>query len=164
MPARKLGRIQSRGRNRRAGWIDSNSLGILKGYFTSVRATEHMTSCCIVASSAIAHWQSNPLDGRKSACRTDDFGPASYGITSLDSRFLECLAQPLQKGTPFSIGVMNSAGKFVMECVIETKGSMLLQLIDGLRGDVHITFDEGPGRLFLSDTRHDDTGRLVQLA
>jgi hypothetical protein len=59
---------------------------------------------------------------------------------------------------------MNSAGKFVMECVIETKGSMLLRLIDGLRGDVHITFDEGPGRLFLSDTRHDDTGRLVQLA
>src|SRR5580704_5935646 len=66
MPARKLGRIQSRGRNRRAGWIDSNSLGILKGYFTSVRATEHKTSCCIGASSAITHWQSNPL-GRKVA-------------------------------------------------------------------------------------------------
>jgi hypothetical protein len=42
-----------------------------------------------------------------------------------------------------SIAVMNSAGKLVMECVIETKASMLLQFIDGLRGDVHITFGEG---------------------
>jgi hypothetical protein len=42
-----------------------------------------------------------------------------------------------------SIAVMNSAGKLVMECVIETKASMLLQFIDGLRGDVHITFEEG---------------------
>jgi hypothetical protein len=32
-----------------------------------------------------------------------------------------------------SIAVMNVVGKIVMECVIETKGSMLLQFIDGLR-------------------------------
>ena len=72
---------------------------------------------------------------------------------------MECWAQPLQKGTPFmtiakyigmdvhkesiSIAVMNSTGKFVMECVIETKASMLLQFIDGLRGDVRVTFEEG---------------------
>jgi hypothetical protein len=42
-----------------------------------------------------------------------------------------------------SIAVMNSTGKFVMECVIETKASMLLQFIDGLRGDVRVTFEEG---------------------
>jgi hypothetical protein len=30
-----------------------------------------------------------------------------------------------------SIAVMNSTGKFVMECVIETKASMLLQFIAG---------------------------------
>src|SRR6266403_5742338 len=77
MPVRKLGRIQSRGRNRRAGWIDSNSLGILKGYFTSVRATEHKTSCCIVASSAITHWQSNPL-GRKVAMSDICGGRSSF--------------------------------------------------------------------------------------
>jgi hypothetical protein len=39
--------------------------------------------------------------------------------------------------------VMNGAGKIVMECLIETKASMILQFIDGLRGDVHITFEEG---------------------
>ena len=35
-----------------------------------------------------------------------------------------------------SIAVRNDAGKIVMECVIETKASMILQFIDGLRGDV----------------------------
>jgi len=35
-----------------------------------------------------------------------------------------------------SFAVMNDAGKIVMECVIETKASMILQFIDGLRGDL----------------------------
>ena len=39
-----------------------------------------------------------------------------------------------------SVAVMNSIGKVVMECVIETKASMILQFFDGLRGDLHVTF------------------------
>jgi hypothetical protein len=39
-----------------------------------------------------------------------------------------------------SIAVMNSVGKVVMESVIETKASMILQFIEGLRGDVQVTF------------------------
>ena len=50
-----------------------------------------------------------------------------------------------------SIAVMNAAGKLVMECVIETKGSMILQFIDGLRGDVHVTFEEGTWAAWLYD-------------
>ena len=42
-----------------------------------------------------------------------------------------------------SIAVMNGAGKIGMECVIETKASMILQFIDGLRGDLQVTFEEG---------------------
>jgi hypothetical protein len=42
-----------------------------------------------------------------------------------------------------SIAVMNGAGKIVMECVIETKASMILQFIDGLRGDLQVYFDFG---------------------
>jgi hypothetical protein len=37
---------------------------------------------------------------------------------------------------------MNGAGKIVMECVIETKARMILQFIDRLRGDSHVTFEE----------------------
>ena len=42
-----------------------------------------------------------------------------------------------------SIAVRNSVGKVVMECVIETKASTILQFIDGLRGDLRVTFEEG---------------------
>jgi hypothetical protein len=38
-----------------------------------------------------------------------------------------------------SIAVLNSAGKVVMECVIGTKASTILQFIHGLGGDVHLT-------------------------
>jgi hypothetical protein len=50
-----------------------------------------------------------------------------------------------------SIAVRNDAGKIVMECVIETKASMILQFIDGLRGDVHVTFEEGTWAAWLYD-------------
>src|ERR1700733_5157597 len=50
-----------------------------------------------------------------------------------------------------SIAVMNSAGKVVMECVIETKASMILQFFDGLRGDLHVTFEEGTWAACLYD-------------
>lgn len=42
-----------------------------------------------------------------------------------------------------SIAVRNTAGKMVMECVIETKASTILQSLGGLRGGVHVTFEEG---------------------
>ena len=37
-----------------------------------------------------------------------------------------------------SIAVRNSVGKVVMESVIETKAGMMLQFIDGLRGDCRL--------------------------
>jgi hypothetical protein len=50
-----------------------------------------------------------------------------------------------------SIAAMNSVGKVVMESVIETKASMILQFIDGLRGDLHVTFEEGTSAAWLYD-------------
>jgi hypothetical protein len=42
-----------------------------------------------------------------------------------------------------SIAVLNAAGKIVMECVIETKAITILQFFRGLRGELHVTFEEG---------------------
>ncbi len=39
-----------------------------------------------------------------------------------------------------SIAVLNGAGKLVMESIIETKASTLVQFLDGLRGELHVTF------------------------
>jgi transposase len=50
-----------------------------------------------------------------------------------------------------SIAVRNSVGKVVMECVLETKASTILQFIDGLCGDVRVTFEEGTWAAWLYD-------------
>jgi len=60
-----------------------------------------------------------------------------------------------------SIAVRNSAGKVVMECVIETKASMILQFIDGLRGDLHVTFEEGTSAAWLYDLLKPHVTKLV---
>ena len=46
-----------------------------------------------------------------------------------------------------SVAVRDAAGKLIMESVIETKASTILQFIRGLRGDLHVTFEEGTWRL-----------------
>src|ERR1700675_1759754 len=87
------------------------------------------------------------------------------------------MPQSLRKGTPsmeskkyigmdvhkesISIAVMNGAGKIGMECVIETKASMILQFIDGLRGDVHVTFEEGTSAAWLYDLLKPHVTKLV---
>jgi transposase len=60
-----------------------------------------------------------------------------------------------------SIAVRNAAGKIAMECVIETKASMILQFVDGLRGDVHVTFEEGTWAAWLYDLLKPHVARLV---
>jgi hypothetical protein len=60
-----------------------------------------------------------------------------------------------------SIAVRNSAGKVVMECVIETKANMILDFVHGLRGDVHVTFEEGTWAAWLYDLLKPHVTRLV---
>jgi transposase len=60
-----------------------------------------------------------------------------------------------------SIAVRNGAGKIVMECVIETKASVILQFIDGLRGDSQVTFEEGTWAAWLYDLLKPHVTELV---
>ena len=60
-----------------------------------------------------------------------------------------------------SIAVMNSAGKIVLECVVETKASIILQFIDGLRGELHVTFEEGTWAAWLYDLLKPHVRELV---
>ena len=41
------------------------------------------------------------------------------------------------------IVVLNGSGKLVMESVVETKARSILQFIHGLRGELHVTWEEG---------------------
>src|SRR5262244_4116465 len=49
------------------------------------------------------------------------------------------------------IAVLNSSGKLVMESIVETKASSLLQFIHGLRGELHVTWEEGTWAAWLYD-------------
>jgi transposase len=60
-----------------------------------------------------------------------------------------------------SIAVRNAAGKVVMESVIEAKTNMILEFIDGLRGDVHVTFEEGTWSAWLYDLLKPHVSQLV---
>jgi len=60
-----------------------------------------------------------------------------------------------------SIAVRNATGKIVMESLIETKASMILQFIDGLRGDLHVTFEEGTSAAWLYDLLKPHVTRVV---
>src|SRR5216683_2424769 len=61
-----------------------------------------------------------------------------------------------------SIAVINSSGKIGMECVIETKASMILQFFDGLRGDLQVTFEEGTSAAWLYDLLRPHVTKLVR--
>ena len=50
-----------------------------------------------------------------------------------------------------SIAVMDSAGKLVMESILETKAATILQFIQGLRGNLHVTFEKGTWAAWLYD-------------
>ncbi len=50
-----------------------------------------------------------------------------------------------------TIAVMKSAGKLIMESIIETKAITIRQFIQGLRGDLHVTFEEGTWAAWLYD-------------
>jgi transposase len=47
--------------------------------------------------------------------------------------------------------VLNSTGKLLMESVLETKAATILQFIHGLRGSLHVTFEEGTCAAWLHD-------------
>jgi hypothetical protein len=60
-----------------------------------------------------------------------------------------------------SIAVLNSSGKLVMECIIETKAITILEFVHGLRGSLHLTFEEGTWAAWLYDLLKPHVTKLV---
>jgi len=60
-----------------------------------------------------------------------------------------------------AIAVLNSAGKLVMESVVETKASTLLDFMRGLRGELHVTLEEGTWAAWLYDVLKPHVAELV---
>ena len=60
-----------------------------------------------------------------------------------------------------SIAVLNGSGKLVMESIIETKAATILQFIQSLRGQLHVTFEEGTWAAWLYDLLKSHVHQLV---
>jgi transposase len=60
-----------------------------------------------------------------------------------------------------SVGVLDSAGKLVMESILETKAATILQFIQGLRGSLYVTFEEGTCATWLYDLLAPQVSRVV---
>src|SRR5213079_2434639 len=50
-----------------------------------------------------------------------------------------------------SAAVKNAEGKLLMECVLETKAATILEFMQGLRGTLAVTFEEGTLAAWLHD-------------
>jgi hypothetical protein len=50
-----------------------------------------------------------------------------------------------------SVAVMDSAAKLILESILETKDSTILQFLGGLRGSLLVTFEEGTSAAWLYD-------------
>src|ERR1700731_4544459 len=59
------------------------------------------------------------------------------------------------------VAVMDSAGKLVMESILETKAATILQFFAGLRGTLAVTFEEGTCSAWLYDLLHSRVDKLV---
>ena len=60
-----------------------------------------------------------------------------------------------------SIAVLNAAGKRVMESIIETKASTILELLKGLRGELELTLEEGTWAAWLHDLLKPHVKKIV---
>jgi hypothetical protein len=49
------------------------------------------------------------------------------------------------------LAVLNGSGKLVMETILETKARSILQFLHGLRGELHVTWEEGTWAAWLYD-------------
>ena len=59
------------------------------------------------------------------------------------------------------IAVLNEGGKLVMESVIKTKASSNLQFLHGLRGELHVTWEEGTWAAWLYDLLQPQVQHIV---
>src|ERR1700747_2446667 len=60
-----------------------------------------------------------------------------------------------------SVAVVDVHGKLIMECLLETKAATILEFIQGLRGTLAVTFEEGILAAWLHDLLKPHVNRLV---
>src|ERR1700726_2914692 len=86
------------------------------------------------------------LEG-KTSVDTNELSPKEATQMSYDVKYI---GMDVHKEA-IVIAVLNESGKLVMESVIETRASSILQFLHGLRGELHVTWEEGTWAAWLYD-------------
>ena len=60
-----------------------------------------------------------------------------------------------------SVAVMDAGGKLIMECLLETKASTIVEFVQGLQGTLSLTFEEGTSAAWLHDLLKPHVSRLI---
>ena len=60
-----------------------------------------------------------------------------------------------------SVAVMDSQGKLIMESILETKASTILEFLADLRGTLSVTFEEGTWAAWLYDLLKPHVAHLI---
>ena len=60
-----------------------------------------------------------------------------------------------------AVAAMDTQGKLIMECLLETKAATIVEFIQGLRGTLSLTFEEGTLAAWLHDLLKPHVNRLV---
>src|SRR5580692_3303528 len=60
-----------------------------------------------------------------------------------------------------SVAVMDAQGKLLMECVLKTEASTIVEFIQGLQGTLSLTFEEGTWAAWLHDLLKPHVSRLI---
>ncbi len=60
-----------------------------------------------------------------------------------------------------SVAVMDASGQLIMECLLETKAATMVEFMQGLRGTLAVTFEEGTSAAWLHDLLKPHVSRLV---
>src|SRR5437870_12425920 len=60
-----------------------------------------------------------------------------------------------------SVAVMDTHGKLIMECLLETKAATILEFLQGLHGSLSVTFEEGTSAAWLHDLLKPHVTHLV---
>src|SRR5438445_2591714 len=96
------------------------------------------------------------LEG-KTSVDTNDLSPKEATRMSYDVKYI---GMDVHKEA-IVIAVLNESGKLVMESVIETKASSILQFLHGLRGELHVTWEEGTWAAWLYDLLQPQVQHIV---
>ncbi len=60
-----------------------------------------------------------------------------------------------------SVAIMDSRGKLIMECILETKAATILEFLRGLRGSLSVAFEGGTSAAWLHDLLKPHVSHLV---